>query len=204
MFATSAISCCGKKSIKIKPTSFQKQLSNQHSNLHRFWEPTWTHFGRVWGVKMATSWHQIAPKIDLQIDHKNDHLSDRSWNRFWSILAPKIEPKRGAQKSIFEVLGALGAILGPRWPKTPPRQLCGPILIDFCIMFDRLLIDFWLFFDRFLKKIQTISIQFSSAVTTTRATNRSTDHQTVKELISYSINQSIIVGTVAGWPKAVG
>ena len=36
VFDTSAISCCVKKSIKIVPRSLQKQLSNQHSNLHRF------------------------------------------------------------------------------------------------------------------------------------------------------------------------
>ena len=50
--------------------------------LASIWEPTWLHFGGVWGSKLGPSWHQIVPKIDLKTDHKNDHLSDRSWNRF--------------------------------------------------------------------------------------------------------------------------
>ena len=153
---------------------------------------------------MAIHWHQIALKIDLQTDHKNDHLSDRSWNRFWSILAPKMAPKRGPQKSIFEVLEALGAILGPSWGQDGPRPLQDSSVDRFWSIFEQFLIVFWLFVDRCFTDFQTISIQFSSTATTTRATNRSTDHQTVKELISYSINHSIIVGTVAGWPKAVG
>ena len=118
-------------------------------------------------------------------------------------------PQEGGPEIDFRVFGGswghLGAILGPRWPKTPPRRLCGQILMDFWTI---LFIDFWWiclsFFGRFLADFQTIWIHFSSTAATTRATNRSTDHQTVKELISYSINQSNIVGTVAGWPKAVG
>ena len=45
-------------------------------------ELTWLHFGQVLDVKMGPSWHQMAPKLDLQIDQKIDHISDRSWVRF--------------------------------------------------------------------------------------------------------------------------
>ena len=40
-------------------------------------KPTWLHFGRVLGAKLAPSWHQIAPKIDLRKHQKNDHLLHR-------------------------------------------------------------------------------------------------------------------------------
>ena len=120
----------------------------------QFWsilEPTWLYFGRVLGAKMGPRWHQIYLKIDLQINQKIDHISDRSWNRFWSILGPKVAPKRGSKLSFFGFFRALGAILGPRWPKTPPRQLCGPILIDFGSIFDWFLMDIWLIFNRSLE-----------------------------------------------------
>ena len=38
-------------------------------------------------------------------------------------------PKRGPQKSLFEVLGALGAILGPRWPQDPSRDKYSPLVV---------------------------------------------------------------------------
>ena len=44
--------------------------------------PTWLHFGRVLGVKMDPSWHQIASKMALQIHPKNDHILNRSWDQF--------------------------------------------------------------------------------------------------------------------------
>ena len=36
------------------------------------------------GVKLGPSWHQIAPKIDLQIDDKNASISGRSWE-IWRL-----------------------------------------------------------------------------------------------------------------------
>ena len=41
-------------------------------------EPTWLHFGRVWGAKLEPSWHQMASKVDPKSDPKNDHRLDRS------------------------------------------------------------------------------------------------------------------------------
>ena len=81
-FGTSAMLRCIQKSIKNRCNIRQKRLSNQHPNLASILEPTWLYFDGLLEAKMGTSWHQIAPKIDLQIDHKNDHLSDRSWARF--------------------------------------------------------------------------------------------------------------------------
>ena len=98
-----------KKRSKINPKTALKSMLQFMS----IWEPTWTHFGRVLDVKMGPSWHQIAPKIDLQIDDKYDSISDRSWDRFWSILGPNLEPKSAQDL--------------PYWsqerPKTPPRPL---------------------------------------------------------------------------------
>ena len=105
--------------------------------------PTWPHFGRVWGVKMEPSWHQIASKMTLQIYPKNDHILNRSWDQFWSILGSNLAPKRGPKKSFFDVFLALEPILGPRWPQDPPRALQITILIDFWTNFNRFLNQFY-------------------------------------------------------------
>ena len=135
-------------------------------------DPTWPHFGRVLGAKMGPSWHQIAPKIDLQINQKNDHLSDGSWDRFSSILGPKMAPKRGSKLLFLVFFEALGAILGPRGPPDPPRPrkspqdppqeaprtpprgllrpILGPKLMDLGPQVGRFVFDFWFNFDKWL------------------------------------------------------
>ena len=72
----------------------RQEINKKHSNIDQktplkstpqlgsILEPTWLHFGEVLEAKMGPSWHQIAPKLDLQIDQKIDHISDRSWDRF--------------------------------------------------------------------------------------------------------------------------
>ena len=75
---------------------------------------------------MGPSWHQIAPKLDLQIDQKIDHISDRSWDRFWSILGSKMGPNRGTKLLLFGVFFDLGAILGLRGPQEPSRDKYTP------------------------------------------------------------------------------
>ena len=116
---TSAMSCCGKKSMKIKPTSFRKQLSNQHSNLHRFWSRLGSILGRFWGPR----WSQVGTKslqktipksikkmITLRIALGPD------FNRFW---APKW-PAREGQNFHFS---AFLELLGPSWGQDGPRPL---------------------------------------------------------------------------------
>ena len=182
------MSSCGKKSMKIKPTSFQKQLSNQHSNLYRFW----TQFGPILGGLGGPRWSQVGTKslqksifkliiktitfriaLGADVDRlwipkwspregQNFHCSaflellgpswgqdgpsprqDSSMDRFWSILGSKMAPKRGPQKSIFEVLGALGAILGPSWGQDGPRPLQDSSVDRFWSILEPFLIDFW-------------------------------------------------------------
>ena len=119
-----------------------KTASKSMLQLGSILEPTWLHFGRVWGVKMWPSWLQLALKIDPKNDTKNDHLLYRLKIDFWSILGPNLAPKRGKHYSDFGAFFDLGALLGPRCPqdpskrplgtpKTPPRGLLGPILEDF-------------------------------------------------------------------------
>ena len=111
VFATPAMSCCGKKSMKIKPTSFQKQLSNQHSNLHRFgsrlgpmlggfWEPRW---GQVGTKSLQKSiFKPIIKTITFRIALGAD------FDRFW---APKWLPRGGPRNRFSRFWG----LLGPSW-----------------------------------------------------------------------------------------
>ena len=130
------------------PTSIRKQLSNQHSNLDRFWSQLDSILGGFWGPR----WGQVGTKSFQKSIFKSiiKMITFRialgaDFDRFW---APKWPPRGGPRNQFSTFLkllgpswGHLGAILGPRWPKTPPRQLCGPILIDFGTIFDRCLIN---------------------------------------------------------------
>ena len=67
---------------KKRPNIHQKTPLKSRPQLGSILAPTWLHFRQVLEAKMGPSWHQIAPKLDLQIDQKIDHMSDRSWDRF--------------------------------------------------------------------------------------------------------------------------
>ena len=76
---------------------------------------------------MEPSWHQIAPKIDLQIDHKNDHLSDRS-GPILIDFGPQHGPNMGpniVQKSLPKGVGR------PKAAKKPPGTHFEPNLSSF-------------------------------------------------------------------------
>ena len=81
VFATSAMPCWGKNLIKMVPRAFQKQLSNQHPNLHRFWNQLGLILGRFGG--------QVGPKLGP------NRFTSRSkkWSKKWS---PKTS-KKGAR-----------------------------------------------------------------------------------------------------------
>ena len=147
-FATSAMSCCTKKSIKQMPTSIKKQLSNQH--------PTCIDFGAnldlFWGGFWKPSWHQIAPKVDAQRYQKNDHLLDRSWEQFSWTLAPIWEPRWSPKPPSWSQdrpktpqSWRQDRLKTSTWsqdgPKTLPRHLRGVTLKDFGLHFGRFFND---------------------------------------------------------------
>ena len=131
------------------PTTLQKQLSNQHPNLHRFcnqldsilggfWEPSWSQVG-------TKSFQKSIPKVikkTITISMASGWIFDRFWpptclprggtridfSRSWGLLGPP--------------WGHLGAKMAPRPPQTPPRGLLGAILDDFGIHFDGFLNGF--------------------------------------------------------------
>ena len=144
--------CWGQKSIKIVPTSFQKQLSNRCSNLHRFESQLDSILGGFWGSrwspigskslqksipktikKMITFW--IAPRSNFggfwpQLGPQERKPLFNFWSIFrsWGPLGPKISP-RPLQEASWDPQDPSKSPLGT--PKTPPRGLLGPILEDF-------------------------------------------------------------------------
>ena len=62
--------------------SLSKTALKSPPQLASILEPTWLHFGRVWGAKLEPSWHQIASKVNPKSEQKINHLSDRSWHQF--------------------------------------------------------------------------------------------------------------------------
>ena len=133
VFATSAMSCCSKKSLKIVPTSSQKQLPNHYSNLHRSWIQLGSILGGFWGAKLEPSWYNIAQKW-IQKMIKNDHHLDGFQIDFWSILAPTWGVQGGSNYQLLEVFvsswGHLGLKMVPYGPQTPPRRPKALILKD--------------------------------------------------------------------------
>ena len=55
---------------KIGAKSPSKIVRKSTAQLASIWEPTWLHFGRVWGAKLGPSWHQIVPKVDPKNDQQ--------------------------------------------------------------------------------------------------------------------------------------
>ena len=126
LFTISAMSCCSKKSIKMVPRSFQKQLSNQHPNLDRFWSQLDSIFAGFWASRWSQDGTKSLPKsIQKSIEKMITFwIASRSiFDRFW---APTWPP-RGVTDLYFLVIFSL---LGPSWaqepPKTPPRGLLAP------------------------------------------------------------------------------
>ena len=121
--ATSATSCYVENLIKMLPTSFQKQLSNQHPNLNRFWSQLGTNLGGFWGPR----WSQDGTKsLQLSIFKTIKKMitfwiASRSiFDRFW---IPKWLPHGRNQSLQFGAFWALGGLSGQRWAKMAPRPL---------------------------------------------------------------------------------
>ena len=89
IFDTSAMSCCGNKSIKMVPTSFQKQPSNQHPNLNRFG----SQLGSILEGFGGSRWGQVGTKSHPTSIFKSIKKMITFWialgtdfDRFWDQL----------------------------------------------------------------------------------------------------------------------
>ena len=131
------------KDFKIMPRSFQKQLSNQHPNWHRFgsqlgsilvgfWGPRWGHAGTKSFQKsiFKSIKKMFIFLIALGID----------FDRFW---APTRECWGGESSPFsdpFSFFLVSWGLLGPRWPQDPSRDKYSPFG-----RFLRLIVDcFWI------------------------------------------------------------
>ena len=116
------MSSCGKKSIKMVPTSFQEQLSNQHPNLHRFWSQLGPIFGGgvgrpSWGQVGTKSVQKSITKVIIKMITFRIALGT-NFDRFW---APRWAPRGGPRNHFSRSLGLLGLSWGQDGPKIPPR-----------------------------------------------------------------------------------
>ena len=138
MFATSAMSCCDKTSIKIVPRSLRKQLSNQHPNLDRFWSQLGSILRRLWGSR----WSQDGTKSLQQSIQKtitkmitfwiaSRSIFDRFWAPTWGVQRGPFVVCRATFSPLEPLLEPECAKALPKSPKIPPRCLLGLIFVDF-------------------------------------------------------------------------
>ena len=137
-FATSAMPCWCKKSTNMVPRALQKQLSNQHPNLHRFWNQLGSILGGFW----EPSWNQVGTKSLQKSIQKISKKIITFWISFGPIFGgfwPPTSTSKGVQRNGF--WRSWGG-LGPSWiqdgPQTSPRgpwdrfwSIFGPTLVDF-------------------------------------------------------------------------
>ena len=118
---TSAMSCCGKTLIKMVPTSFQKQASNQQPNLNRFW----SQLGSILEGFGAPSWGQVGTKSlrksILKLIIKMITFRIALGTDFDRFSAPRWAPRGGPRNHFSRFLGLLGPSWGQDGPKIPPR-----------------------------------------------------------------------------------
>ena len=109
--------------MKIKPTSFKKQLCNQCLKDDRFWFQLGSILGGFWfpnrsqiGTKShSTSLHKMSNKmIPFRIASKS--IFEGFWPPIW-------EPKRGPRNAFWSFLFAPGPSWGLHGAKMAPRRL---------------------------------------------------------------------------------
>ena len=106
------MSCCGKKSMKIKPTSFQKHLSNQHSNLHRFWSRLGSILGGFWEPRWAQVGTKSLQKSIFKPIIKSITFRIALGADFDRFLVPKWLPRGGPRNRFSRFWGLLGTSWG--------------------------------------------------------------------------------------------
>ena len=82
LLATSAISCYVEMFDKNGSNILPKTALKSTPQLGSILEPTWLHFGRVWGAKLGPSRTKSLQKSSQKVIKKNAHFLDRSWYRF--------------------------------------------------------------------------------------------------------------------------
>ena len=111
---------------------FSRFLNQLGSILGGFWPPSWSQVG--------TKWHQNPTpkpiKKMIAFWKGSGAILGGFWPPTWGVQG-------GSASVVFEGLLALGALLGPRWPKEPPKRNqdasntdLGASLVDFLLIFD--------------------------------------------------------------------
>ena len=107
------------------PRPFQKQLSNQHPNLHRFW----SQLGSILGGFGGPRWGQVGTKSLQKSIFKSIKKMiiflialgtdfDRFWAPTWGIWGGESSPF--SDPLIFFLVS--WGLLGPRWPQDPSKD----------------------------------------------------------------------------------
>ena len=118
-FGTSAMLRCIQKSIKKQSNIHQKCLSNQHPNLHRFWNQLGSILGRFWGPRwsqLSSKWLQKSIQKTIQ---KMITFCIASRSIFDRFLAPTWPPRGETTIQIWSISRSWG----PLGPKISPRPL---------------------------------------------------------------------------------
>ena len=97
-FATSAMPCRAKKSTKMLPRAFQKHLSNQHPNLHRFWNQLGSILGGLW----EPSWGQVGTKW-LQKSIPKTTTKSLPFGSLLGAIFDDLEPQHASQEGAPEI-----------------------------------------------------------------------------------------------------
>ena len=112
------------------PRAFQKHLSNQHPNLHRFWSQLGPILGGFWRSRWGQDGTKSLQKSIPKTIQKNIIflIAPRSiFERFWGPSWPPIGETNLSILEIFSILEPSWAQeppkIPPRGPQDPPRPL---------------------------------------------------------------------------------
>ena len=110
----------------------QKTPIKSTPQLGSIWEPTWLHFGRVWGAKLGQDGTKSLQKSIFKSIKKIITFRIALGMDVYRFWPPTWPPRGGENVWIF----ALGTLLGASWgdlgAKMAPRPFQNEILHDFC------------------------------------------------------------------------
>ena len=195
--------CWGQKSTKIDPTSFQKQLSNPCSNLHRFESQLDSILGGFWGSR----WSPIGPKslqksIPKTIQKTitfliaSGSIFDRFWAPTWGVQGGPLGVRRATFSPLEPLLEPRCAKDLPKIPQDLPRPLQDASWDQFLTILGPNLVVF-----------RANSIDFRPPtwwiVQPTNKPNSQSANQPTSQR-NHTSRHPFIPGPGAGWPKAIG